>query len=155
MSGIKVKEVKKPRIAAGCDHAGYEYKESIAKSLAEQGYEVDDFGTFSTESTDYTDFAHAVATAIEKGVADFGILVCGSANGVAISANRHKKVRAAIAWRNDIAALARQHNNANIICIPSRFVTEEEAREFTNTFLTTPFEGGRHKKRVNKIEITY
>jgi ribose 5-phosphate isomerase B len=147
--------VNKPRIAAGCDHAGFDYKESIAKALTEQGYEVDDFGTFSTESTDYPDFAHAVATAVEKGEADFGILVCGSANGVAISANRHKKVRAAIAWRNDVAALSRQHNNANVICIPARFVSEEDAKQFVNTFLATPFEGGRHEKRVNKIEITH
>jgi ribose 5-phosphate isomerase B len=146
--------VNKPRIAAGSDHAGFEYKEAIAKSLTEAGYEVDDFGTFSTASSDYPDFAHAVAAAIEKGEADFGILVCGSANGVAISANRHHGVRAAIAWRNDIAALARQHNNANIICIPARFVSENEAKEFVTTFLNTAFEGGRHEKRVNKIEIS-
>jgi ribose 5-phosphate isomerase B len=145
--------VNKPRIAAGSDHAGFDYKEAIAKSLTEAGYEVDDFGTFSTDSSDYPDFAHAVAAAIEKGEADFGILVCGSANGVAISANRHHGVRAAIAWRNDIAALSRQHNNANIICIPARFVSENEAKEFVTTFLNTAFEGGRHEKRVNKIEI--
>lgn len=145
--------MNKPRIAAGSDHAGFDYKEAIAKSLTEAGYEVDDFGTFSTDSSDYPDFAHAVAAAIEKGEADFGILVCGSANGVAISANRHHGVRAAIAWRNDIAALSRQHNNANIICIPARFVSENEAKEFVTTFLNTAFEGGRHEKRVNKIEI--
>jgi ribose 5-phosphate isomerase B len=145
--------VKKPRIAVGCDHAGYEYKESIAKTLTAEGYEVDDFGTFSKESADYPDFAHAVAGAIEKGNAEFGVLVCGSANGVAISANRHKKVRAAIAWRNDVASLSRQHNNANVICIPARFVLEFEANEFVHTFLETTFEGGRHERRVEKIEI--
>jgi ribose 5-phosphate isomerase B len=145
--------VKKPRIAVGCDHAGFEYKEAIAKTLTSEGYEIDDFGTFSTESTDYPDFAHAVAGAIENGNAEFGVLVCGSANGVAISANRHKKVRAAIAWRNGVASLARQHNNANIICIPARFVSEKEANEFVHTFLNTPFEGGRHERRVEKIEI--
>jgi ribose 5-phosphate isomerase B len=145
--------VKKPRIAAGSDHAGFEFKEAIAKELEVQGYEVDNFGTFSLESADYPDFAHAVAGAIEKGEADFGVLVCGSANGVAIAANRHKRVRAAITWRNDIASLARQHNNANVICIPARFVSEAEAKEFVNTFLNTPFEGGRHEIRVNKIEI--
>jgi len=148
-----VDNVKKSRIAAGSDHAGFEYKEIIVKALIEIGYEVDDFGTFSMDSADYPDFAHAVASAIEKGEADFGVLVCGSANGVAISANRHRKVRAAIAWRNDIAALARQHNNANIICIPARFISEVEAKEFVATFLNTSFEGGRHEKRVNKIEI--
>jgi ribose 5-phosphate isomerase B len=148
-----VNNMEKPRIAVGCDHAGYEYKETIAKSLSDAGYEVDDFGTFAKDSVDYPDFAHAVAGAIEKKAADFGVLICGSANGVAISANRHKKVRAAIAWKNEIASLARQHNNANVICIPARFISENEATEFVHTFLKTSFEGGRHERRVEKIEI--
>jgi len=143
----------KPRIAAGCDHAGVEVKNAIVKMLKESGYEVKDFGTNSPDSVDYPDFAHAVAHALEDGSADFGVLVCGSANGVAITANKHHHVRAAIAWRNDVAALARQHNNANIICIPARFVTIDEANQFVQTFLNSSFEGGRHQKRVEKIEL--
>lgn len=145
--------MKKPVLAAGSDHAGFAVKESVVKMLKESGYEVKDYGTFSSDSVDYPDFAHAVAGAIGSGEAEFGILVCGSANGVAITANKHQHIRAAIAWRNDVAALARQHNNANIICIPARFVTEEEAKQFVQTFLSSSFEGGRHQKRVEKIEI--
>ena len=141
------------KIAVGCDHAGFEVKESIIKGLKGKGIEVEDFGTFNLDSVDYPDFAHAVASAVENNNAQFGILVCGSANGVAIAANRHRKVRAAIAWRNDVAALARQHNNANILCIPARFVSEQEANQFVDTFLNTSFEGGRHEKRVSKIEL--
>ena len=143
----------KPRIAAGCDHAGYEYKELIKKALTDDGYEVEDFGTYSLESVDYPDFVHPVAESIEKKENELGVLVCGSANGVAITANKHQQIRAAIAWRNDIAGLARTHNDANVICIPSRFVSSEEAIQFVKTFLTTSFEGGRHAKRVNKIAI--
>ena len=146
--------MKKDRIAIGCDHAGFEYKEAIVKALKEGVYKVHDFGTFSADSVDYPDFAHAVADSLEKNESDFGVLVCGSANGVAITANKHPHVRAAIVWRNDIAALARQHNNANAICIPARFISLEEAKQFVSTFLDTAFEGGRHEKRVRKIEIT-
>ena len=143
----------KTRIAAGCDHAGFEVKDGIVKMLREKGYEVKDHGTFSADSVDYPDFAHAVARSLEHGEADFGVLICGSANGVAITANKHHHVRAAIAWRNDVAALARQHNNANVICIPARFVSIEEANQFVQTFLESSFEGGRHQKRVEKIEM--
>ncbi|MCX6290920.1 MAG: ribose 5-phosphate isomerase B [Bacteroidetes bacterium] len=143
----------KPRIAVGCDHAGFEYKEQIKKMLSGSGYEVKDFGTHSLESVDYPDFVHPVAESIERNENDFGVLVCGSANGVAITANKHQKIRAAIAWRNDVAALSRSHNDANIICLPSRFISEEEATLFVNTFLTTAFEGGRHANRVNKIQL--
>src|SRR5215470_5602113 len=117
-----------PKIAIGCDHAGFEYKESLKKWLAGNGYETKDFGTHNQESTDYPDFAHPVASAIEKNQFDLGILICGSANGVAITANKHQGIRAAICWNEDLAALARQHNNANVLCIPARFVTPELAQ---------------------------
>ncbi|CAN5461270.1 ribose 5-phosphate isomerase B [soil metagenome] len=145
--------MSKPKIAAGSDHAGVEVKNAIVKMLQEAGYEVNDFGTYSTDSVDYPDFAHAVARSMENGDAELGVLVCGSANGVAITANKHHHIRAAIAWRNDVAALARQHNDANVICIPARFVTNEEANQFVQTFLNSSFEGGRHQKRVEKIEL--
>lgn len=141
----------KPRISTGCDHAGLEAKDAIVKMLRDEGHEVIDKGTFSPDSVDYPDFAHAVANSVETAETDLGVLVCGSANGVAITANKHSKIRAAIAWRNDVAALARQHNNANVICIPARFVSNEEAIQFVQTFLNSSFEGGRHQKRVEKI----
>lgn len=139
----------KIKIAIGADHAGFEYKELLKSFLTE--YEVKDFGTHSTQSVDYPDFAHPVASAVESKEYTFGILVCGSANGVAITANKHQHIRAAICWLNEIAALARMHNNANILCIPARFVSEDLAKEMTTTFLNTPFEGGRHEGRVDKI----
>lgn len=136
-------------IALGADHAGFEYKEMLKAFLT--AYEVKDFGTHSPDSVDYPDFAHPVAQAVETGAYQFGILVCGSANGVAITANKHQQIRAAICWLTEIASLARQHNNANIICIPARFVAKDLAKEMVHTFLTTAFEGGRHGTRVNKI----
>lgn len=143
-------DLSKP-IAIGADHAGFEYKSAIADQLKMKGYQVKDYGTHSTDSVDYPDFAHPVASAVEKGESGVGILICGSANGVAISANKHQGIRAAITWEQEIARLARQHNNANIICIPARFVSTPEAEEMINIFLATEFEGGRHEKRVNKI----
>ncbi len=140
---------KKLKIAIGADHAGFEYKELLKNHLS--GYEVKDFGTHSPGSVDYPDFAHPVASAVENGEFDFGVLVCGSANGVAITANKHQHIRAAICWQNELASLARQHNNANIICVPARFVSEALAKEMVDTFLSTDFEGGRHANRVNKI----
>lgn len=137
------------KIAIGADHAGFEYKELLKSFLTD--YEVKDFGTHSTQSVDYPDFAHPVALAVESQKYTFGILVCGSANGVAITANKHQHIRAAICWLNEIASLARVHNNANVLCIPARFVSEELAKEMTTTFLNTAFEGGRHENRVNKI----
>jgi len=139
----------KIKIAIGADHAGFEYKELLKSYLTD--YEVKDFGTYSTQSVDYPDFAHPVASAVESGEYAFGILVCGSANGVAITANKHQQIRAAICWLNELAALARQHNNANVLCIPARFVSEDLAKEMTTTFINTPFEGGRHEGRVGKI----
>lgn len=140
---------KKLKLAIGADHAGFEYKEMLKAYLSK--YEVKDFGTHDTASVDYPDFAHPVAKAVEEKEFDFGILLCGSANGVAITANKHQHIRAALCWENEIAALSRMHNNANIICIPARFVSEDLAREMVTTFLDTPFEGGRHGNRVNKI----
>lgn len=137
------------KIAIGSDHAGFEYKEMIKAFL--EAYEVKDFGTHTADSVDYPDFAHPVASSVENGESTFGILICGSANGVAITANKHQDIRAAICWEKEIAALARMHNNANVLCIPARFVSEELAREMTSTFLNTAFEGGRHANRVDKI----
>lgn len=140
---------QKLKIAIGADHAGFEYKEILKDYLSD--YELKDFGTHSTDSVDYPDFAHPVASAVENNEFDFGILVCGSANGVAITANKHQGIRAAICWENELASLARKHNNANILCIPARFISAYLAKEMATTFLTTAFEGGRHANRVNKI----
>ena len=139
------------KIAIGGDHAGFEYKQELVKYLTGMGHEVKDFGPYSNESSDYPDFSHPVSVEVEKGNFDFGILICGSANGVAITSNKHQGIRAAIVWKPELAQLARQHNNANILCLPARFITLEEARQFAKLFITTPFEGGRHERRVNKI----
>ena len=140
----------KLKIAIGADHAGFEYKQALQELLA-QTHETKDFGTYAADSVDYPDFAHPVASAVESKEFTFGILVCGSANGVAITANKHQHVRAAICWLNELASLARQHNNANILCVPARFVSEDLAKEMATTFLTTAFEGGRHEGRVEKM----
>lgn len=138
-------------LALGSDHAGFAHKEMLRTWLAKQGHEVRDFGTFSADSMDYPDVAHPLAAAVEGGAPTQGILLCGSANGVCITANKHAGVRAAIAWLPEVAALARQHNNANVLCIPARYVSEEQAREIVSVFLKTEFEGGRHQQRVAKI----
>ena len=140
------------RIAIGADHAGFELKEQVKKQLQQQGYELTDFGTHSSDSVDYPDYAHPTATAVESGAADLGVLICGSANGVCMAANKHAGIRAALCWLPEIAKLARQHNNANILCIPARYVEKEAALEMVQLFLTTDFEGGRHAKRVEKID---
>jgi ribose 5-phosphate isomerase B len=137
------------KIAIGADHAGFDYKQGIAESLNVK--EIKDFGTYSSASVDYPDFAHPVAAAVENGEFDFGILICGSANGVAITANKHQGIRAAICWNEELAVLARSHNNANIVCIPARFISIDEAKKIVATFLSTEFEGGRHATRVNKM----
>ncbi|HLS38334.1 MAG TPA: ribose 5-phosphate isomerase B [Sphingobacterium bovisgrunnientis] len=139
------------KIAIGSDHAGFDYKTPIVEFLKELGHEVSDFGPSTADSVDYPDYAHPVASSVENQENELGILICGSANGVAITANKHQGIRAAIAWQNEIAALARQHNNANVLCIPARFIDLELAKKITNTFITTEFEGGRHATRVNKI----
>ncbi len=140
-----------PSIAIGSDHAGFEYKEALISWLKENGNPVKDFGTYSNESADYPDFAHAVARAVEKKEFDIGVLVCGSANGVAITANKHQGIRAAICWQEDLAALAREHNNANVMCLPARYITLELAIKILDKFLHSTFEGGRHERRVSKI----
>lgn len=139
------------KIAIGSDHAGFEYKATLISFLNELGYEVVDFGTDSPNSVDYPDFAHPVASAVEDKTADAGVLICGSANGVAITANKHQNIRAAICWLEEISALARQHNDANVVCIPARFIDIDLAKKIVSTFMTTEFEGGRHADRVNKI----
>ncbi len=139
------------KIAIGCDHAGFPYKEAIISMLQAEGHMVLDFGTHSLESVDYPDFAHPVAEAVESGQAERGILICGSGNGVAIAANKHQQIRCAICWTEELASLARQHNDANIIALPARFVPEILAQAMVRIFLSTAFEGGRHANRVNKI----
>ena len=138
-------------VAIGCDHAGFEYKTAIVKWLNEKGYQVADMGVYENKSVDYPDYAHPVADAVEKGEAAFGILICGSANGVAITANKHQGIRAGLAFETDVAKLIRQHNDANVICIPARFVSLDYAINMVGLFIETPFEGGRHQTRVNKI----
>jgi ribose 5-phosphate isomerase B len=138
-------------IAIGSDHAGFDYKTALIKWLTDKGYQVKDFGTFSLDSVDYPDYAHPAASSVEKQECSFGILMCGSANGVAMTANKHPQIRAALCWQNDVAVITRQHNDANIICIPARFVSLVLAQQMIELFMTTPFEGGRHSTRVNKI----
>jgi len=138
-------------IAIGNDHAGTIYKFEIIKKLELKNIHVLNFGTDKEESMDYPDAIHPVAEAVETGKATFGIILCGSGNGAAMTANHHKKIRAALCWNNELVALARQHNNANILSIPARYVSLEDALLFVETFLNTEFEGGRHLKRVNKI----
>jgi ribose 5-phosphate isomerase B len=143
-------DLHKP-IAIGSDHAGFDYKEDLISFLEGKGLSFEDFGTHSKDSVDYPDFAHPVASAVESGKYAFGILLCGSANGVAITANKHQGIRAAICWGEELAKLSREHNDANIICIPARFVREGDAEKMVAQFMTTNFEGGRHATRVNKI----
>lgn len=138
------------KIAIACDHAGFEYKEIIKKHL-EGKFEVEDFGTFSPDSVDYPDFVHPAADSIEQGRNELGILICGSGEGVAITANKHQKVRCALCWMPQLASLARQHNDANMIALPARFIASQLATDIVDTFLNTPFEGGRHQNRVEKI----
>jgi len=144
--------MKKRLIIAG-DHAGYDLKEVVKDHLNNQDWIVEDVGTHSAESTDYPDYAHPLAERIGDGES-LGILICGSANGVNMTANKHQQVRSAIAWKPEIAALARQHNNANVIALPARFITDEEALAIVDSFLSTDFEGGRHQRRVDRIAVS-
>lgn len=139
------------KIAIGCDHAGYSYKRSIIKLLTDRGLEVVDKGTHDDSSVDYPDFAHPVADAVDNGEITKAILLCGTGNGVAITANKYKNVRAGLCWTTEIASLIRQHNDANIVCIPARFTSEWQALEIVKVFLETAFEGGRHGRRVDKM----
>jgi len=140
------------KIAIAADHAGFEYKETIKKYLNEKEYEIIDFGTYSVESVDYPDFVHPAAKSVENKDCDFGILICGSGNGVQITANKHKNIRCALSWNVEIARLARQHNDANMISLPAKFISEDLAKQIVDVFLGTDFEGGRHLTRVNKIK---
>lgn len=139
------------KIAIGGDHAGFEYKAKLVSKLESLGYEVKDFGPFSDASVDYPDYVHPLSTAIEQGEFELGIVICGSGNGVAITANKHQGIRAALCWNEELAALARQHNNANVLALPARFIAYDYAEKISEIFLTTDFEGGRHLNRVNKI----
>lgn len=139
------------KIAIGCDHAGYRYKDAIIQLLEGEGHKMLDFGTDSDASVDYPDFVHPVARVVEDRKARFGVLICGSGNGVAMTANKHKKIRAAICWTKELAELARSHNNANIVCIPARFISKRKVKDIVLTFMESKFEGGRHARRVRKI----
>jgi ribose 5-phosphate isomerase B len=140
------------KIAIGSDHAGFSLKEELKAYLQNKGFEVKDFGTFSEERADYPDYAHQVAKAVETNEEERGVLICGSGNGVNMTANRHHNVRSALCWNEEIAKLARQHNDANVIALPARFMDEKEAEKCLDAFFTTAFEGGRHEQRVKKIE---
>tara|TARA_R100001480_G_scaffold141862_1_gene139256 strand:- start:153 stop:584 length:432 start_codon:yes stop_codon:yes gene_type:complete len=139
------------KIAIGNDHAGTDYKNTIVDYLKNEGHEVINHGTNSDDSVDYPDFVHPVASDVENKTVDFGIIICGSGNGANMTANKHQKVRSALCWTKEITALAREHNDANILSIPARFTSEPQALDMVKTFLTTPFEGGRHQRRVEKI----
>jgi len=139
------------KIAIASDHAGVEYKTKLVNYLKTKGFEIKDFGPKNENSVDYPDYAHPVAGAVEKKEVDLGILFCGSGNGINMSANKHQAVRSALCWKKEIAELARLHNNANVLAMPARFISYEEAQEIAEIFLATEFEGGRHERRVNKI----
>jgi ribose 5-phosphate isomerase B len=140
-------------IPMACDHAGFELKEFLKSSVIERGLEIKDFGTYTSDSVDYPDMIHPLAKEINEGVYPFGIIMCGSANGVSMVANKYPNVRCALCWQEEIAQLAKQHNNANIIALPARFISKEKALSIVDAYLNTEFEGGRHQKRVEKIPI--
>ena len=146
-------DLKGKVIAMASDHAGFDKKQLIQNYLKEKGIEFKDFGCYSAESIDYPDFAHKIGKAIEEGEYEIGITFCGSGQGISITANKYPNVRSALCWRPEIAALAKQHNNANICALPARFVTDEEAIAIVETYLNAEFEGGRHARRVDKIPI--
>ena len=139
------------RIAIGGDHAGFHYKEKLKQYLDRAGHEVKDFGPFTPDSADYPDFVHPAAMAVEKGECDYGVLICGSGQGVTITANKHQGIRAALCWSTDLAEVTRQHNDSNMVCIAARFIAYELAENIVDVFLSTAFEGGRHQRRVDKI----
>lgn len=139
------------KIAFASDHAGYQLKNVIIDYVREKGYDVEDFGTYSEESCDYPDYAHPAALAVEKGDCAFGIGMCGSGNGMQITLNKHQGIRAALCWTPELAELAKQHNNANFLVLPARFITEDEAKRIVSAYLDAQFEGGRHQRRIDKI----
>ena len=151
LEALKTNRMKVKTISIGCDHAGFPYKDSIVRLLKSEGISVLDFGTNSLDSVDYPDYIHPVSKSIENKEAQLGVIICGSGNGVAMTANKYKDVRAAVCWKVDLASLGRKHNNANIIAIPARFVSLKMARNMVREFIHTDFEGGRHKRRVDKI----
>lgn len=138
-------------IPLACDHAGYDLKEKVKSTLEQKGFEVKDFGTFSSDSVDYPDFAHQLGSSVNKGLYRRGIVICGSGNGVQMTVNKYPNVRCALCWNPEIASLARQHNDANVIALPARFIDTECALNIVDIFLNTQFEGGRHQRRVEKI----
>lgn len=141
------------KVAFASDHAGVELKAVLKQYVADKGYEVKDFGTNSTESCDYPDYAHPCAEAVENGECDFGIAMCGTGNGICMTLNKHQGIRAALCWQPEIAVLAKQHNNANILVLPARYLTSEEAKNIVDSYLNTAFEGGRHERRICKIPV--
>ncbi len=147
-----MKAINELKIAICCDHAGFELKQILNKYLtSRKPVDYKDFGTFSAESCDYADFAHPMASAVENGEFDYGISICGSGNGISMTVNKHQGIRAALCWNEEIALLARQHNNANVLSLPARFISEEQALKMVDVFFSTDFEGGRHQGRIDKI----
>jgi ribose 5-phosphate isomerase B len=146
--------MKSLKIALASDHAGYERKQVVIKHLEELGIEIKDFGSYSAESTDYADWAHPMASAVENGEFDFGISLCGSGNGINMTVNKHQGIRSALCWMPKIATLARKHNDANILALPARFITDKEAVKIVDAFLESDFEGGRHEQRIKKIPLS-
>ncbi len=147
-------DMEKTRIALGADHAGFQMKQAVKEFLLKEGYTVTDYGTYSDESTDYPEYGHKVAEAVENGKERFGITFCGSGNGINMTVNKHAGIRSALCWKKEIAALARQHNDANICALPARFISNEEAFAIVQAFLAGTFEGGRHERRIKKIPIS-
>jgi len=145
--------VENRKIAIATDHAGFALKEKVLKHLLKEGFEIKDFGCFSGESVDYPDFGHPLANAVENGEFDLGISICGSGNGINMTVNKHQGIRSALCWNEEVSRLARSHNDANICALPARFISESEAYLIIKTFLSTGFEGGRHKKRIDKISV--
>lgn len=143
------------KVAFASDHAGYELKQYIMGIMKDRGYEIKDFGTYSEESCDYADFAHPCACAVESGDCDFGIAMCGSGNGINMTLNKHQGIRAGLSWIPEIAALAKRHNNANILVMPARFISKELAVEILDAYLNAEFEGGRHERRIEKIPVAH
>lgn len=141
------------KVAFASDHAGFEMKEVIKEYMVSKGYEVVDFGTFSTDSCDYADYAHPAAEAVEKGECEFGIALCGSGNGIGMTLNKHQGIRAGLAWMEDLADLAKRHNNANFLVLPARFIAEDLAKKVVDAYLDAPFEGGRHQRRIDKMAV--
>ena len=139
------------KIGVASDHAGYEYKNRLAELLTKKGYDVADYGTYSDVSCDYSDYAHALGDAVERKEVDLGVALCGTGNGMAMSLNKHKGIRAGLAWNSEIGRLVKAHNNANVLVMPARFISYQMATRILNIWLTTEFEGGRHQRRIDKI----